>query len=357
MRTRLHFLDNLDHRKTDGIFSPSTTVLIYDRKLATLVPGFRSWLKRYPFSFPVDAGEKLKSLPSFMRLSEKIHREVGQSVTRSWQVVAIGGGSVGDFAGFFASVYKRGLPLVHLPTTWLAAIDSSHGGKTALNLSGAKNQIGTFYPSRDTILVRSVLRALPLSNIAEGLGELAKIALIDARPWVRRMKRPIETVKSGPAREAQSRWLWRNLPAAIDAKLRVVRRDPFETRGDRQILNLGHTFGHVLEAELGLSHGQSVGLGLLFAVDFSEISGVLSARKAEEIRTWLAALGITRPSGRGGLAKVSRSAAERLLRSDKKRESGNFVWFIVLRGFGKAERRLVDVEQILEVAAHTGWLR
>ena len=324
----------------------TTSIVIYDRRLLRAVPGFRVWIKKYAYAFPVSAGEDLKSFSNFAKVAAKIHLRVGESVTRQWSVVAIGGGSVGDFAGFFASVYRRGLRLIHVPTTWLAAIDSSHGGKTALNLGGAKNQIGTFYPATDTVLVRPILLALPQSSVTDAIGEFAKIALIDGHGWTRRLRRPVE------ARE-QAAWLWKHLPQAIDAKLRVVKRDPLEVRGDRQILNLGHTFGHVLEAAQGHSHGRSISLGLLFAVDVSEELEAITPARAFEIRAWLGQMGVTRDPH----IKVSKSVALRLLRTDKKRESGDDVWFILPLGFGKTERRRIRASKILAIANSNGWLK
>jgi 3-dehydroquinate synthase len=341
MRTHLHYVKSLRRLR----LSNETSIVIYDRRLLHLVPGFRRWISSFPYAFSVTAGEKLKSLTAFEKMAELVHRRVGQDLTRSWTVVAVGGGSVGDFAGFFASVYRRGLRLVHVPTTWLAAIDSSHGGKTALNLRGVKNQIGTFYPATDTYLVQSLLRALPTEAVDDAVGELAKIALIDGGAWTRNLRRP----------KAASTWLWKTLPFAIASKLRVVRRDPGETKGPRQLLNLGHTFGHVIEAELGFSHGRSVALGLLFAIDVSECLGTLTAVRATELRSWLGRVGILRDSKRRD--RVNRSRAVRLLRSDKKRDEGDFVWFLVIRGFGRVERRLIEIQQLIEVADAKGWLR
>lgn len=346
MRTHLYYSNNLKQLK----FSFETSIVVYDRQLCDALPGFQRWIANYPNAFPVVAGEKLKSLSSFAKMAEHVHRRVGQQVTRTWTVVAIGGGSVGDFAGFFASVYRRGLRLVHVPTTWLAAIDSSHGGKTALNLRGVKNQIGTFYPSAETHLVQSILEALPLENADDAVGELAKIAMIDGRVWSRTLRRP-----NSRHSKVKSNWLWRQLPFAIESKLRVVRQDPTETTGIRQVLNFGHTFGHVLEAELGLSHGRSVALGLLFAIDVSKSLGTLESSRAVELRDWLAGMGIERdPKGRD---RVARRRAAVLLRSDKKRDDGDFVWFLVIRRFGRVERRLVEISQLIEVADVNGWLR
>jgi 3-dehydroquinate synthase len=255
-----------------------------------------------------------------------------------------------ETSGFFASVYRRGLRLVHVPSTWLAAIDSSHGGKTALNLRGVKNQIGTFYPADETYLVKSILMALPEQSAKDAVGEFAKIALIDGGPWTRILR------GSGASRRhLTSAWLWKLLSVAIESKLRVVRRDPLETNGIRQLLNLGHTFGHVLEAELGFSHGRSVGLGLLFAVDVSESLGVLRSTHAHDLRTWLKYMGIERETKQRD--RVSKVRAARLLRSDKKRDDGDFIWFLVIRDFGRVERRLIGISQLIEVAAAKEWLR
>lgn len=350
MRTRLHFLNRLDRKKVSEISNPETSIVFYDRRLLTAVPGFRAWLKTFPHAFAVNAGERLKSFESFVRETERVQRRVGEIVTRGWTVVAIGGGSVGDFAGFFASVFKRGIGLVHIPTTWLAAIDSSHGGKTALNFSGAKNQIGTFYPARDTVLVRSILMSLPESSFEDALGELLKIALIDGRGWAKQLRRP------KGSRAVQAAWLWRQLPLAIEAKMRIVRRDPIESKGLRHFLNLGHTMGHVIESERGISHGRSVALGILFALEFSEATMAISTRSANEIREWLAENGIVRPRNVTAV-RVAISAARRQLRKDKKRSKDDDVWFLVIRGFGKIERRSVSVAQIIEVADTNGWLR
>ncbi len=327
-----------------------TCIVMYDVQLRKAVPGFSEWIAKFPHAFSLTAGEKLKSLKSFEKVVERVQSRVGESVTRDWTVVAIGGGSVGDFAGFFASVYRRGLRLVHIPTTWLAAIDSSHGGKTALNLNGTKNQIGTFYPSNETIFVNSILSCLPTENAVDAVGELAKIALIDGRTWTRGLRRPL-----GAGDRAMSKLLWQSLRGAVDSKLRIVRRDRFETNGQRQILNLGHTFGHALESELGFSHGRSVGLGLLFAIDVSESLASISASRASDLRSWLSNLGIRREAG--GRDRLRRARLQTLLRRDKKRDEGNFVWFLVIRRLGKVERRLVDISQILEVAKVYGWLR
>ena len=237
------------------------SVLLFDRQLIKRVPGFRRWAAQFPFRFEVEAGEGLKSLEIFSDLARKLVRRTAALPVGALRIVGVGGGSVGDFAGFLASVFKRGVDLVHVPSTWLAAIDSSHGGKTALNVGGAKNQLGTFYPASRIYLVKELLLSQPEERAQDALGELSKIALIDGRPWVRNLM---------DSRLQGGKLLWRYLPEAVDSKYRVVDRDPFEKKRIRQLLNLGHTLGHVLEAYHGLAHGDAVGQGLLFALQWSE---------------------------------------------------------------------------------------
>lgn len=322
--------------------SPDRTILVFDRRLLQASPAFRRWAKSFPFQFPVKAGESLKSLKSFSTFTEKVHRVVGGKANRDWTVLAVGGGSVGDFAGFFASVYKRGLKLIHIPSTWLSAIDSSHGGKTALNLMGAKNQIGTFYPAEQTILVRELLLAQPTARIEDGVGELAKAAILSGGAWGKGLKRP--TTKQGE-------WLWRNLPQAIKVKMKIVSSDPFETKGARQVLNLGHTFGHVLEAVQGLSHGAAVGQGLLFAVDVSERAGRLNEYDGMAFRNWLATLGIEQTAD-----PVRERDARKALLHDKKRGNGEELIFILIEKMGQVRRQSVAVERLISIGIETGWI-
>ena len=175
-------------------------------------------------------------------------------------MVALGGGSVGDFAGFFASVCKRGLPLIQIPSTWLAAIDSAHGGKNALNVGSMKNQLGTIAFARRIFLSKHLLCGQPTERAQEAMGELAKIAIIDGGPWVKELL---------AAPESDGELLWRFLSCAVAAKYKVVLSDPLERLSVRHQLNLGHTIGHILEIQHQLPHGLAVAQGLHFALELS----------------------------------------------------------------------------------------
>src|SRR5438445_1275287 len=147
-------------------------LLIYDDVLPKKSAEFKKWMKQIPLRYAVQAGEGLKSIDLFPEHISKITALCEKASVRKLTIVVVGGGSVGDFGGFVASILKRGVRLVHLPSTWLAAIDSAHGGKTALNVGGAKNQIGTFYPATEVVLVKSLLLSQPPARTFEGFAEL-----------------------------------------------------------------------------------------------------------------------------------------------------------------------------------------
>jgi 3-dehydroquinate synthase len=337
------FLTSLERVPLRSRNHPDLTILIYDNILEKVSEEFRSFLGLFPIRFGVDSGEKLKSIESFSSFCEKLSRSGFDLPPRKITVLAAGGGSLGDFAGFFASVYKRGVRLVHLPTTWLAAIDSAHGGKTALNIGGAKNQIGTFYTADSTVLVRSILLAQGSDRVFDAMGELAKIALIDGGSWVSRLE-------SSPLIDADL--LWKFLKPAIESKMKVVRRDPREEKGLRQVLNLGHTLGHVLESEMQMSHGAAVAQGLFFALEFSHQKRFLKDAAFERAMCLMAQLGLAPHPPAQALSDM---ALTRRLLQDKKRDSQGEVTFIFLREVGRCERRSVPVSEIVAEARRQGW--
>ena len=344
MKTQKLFLSSLPNgSKLRAIADPAQSVLIYDRKLESVSREFKTWSRKFPHRYAVSSGEKLKDLKLVAGHFQKLSTLASGLSPKTLTVVAVGGGSVGDFAGFFASVFKRGVRLVHVPSTWLAAIDSSHGGKTALNISGIKNQIGTFYSASSVLLVRSLLMNQPESRVQDAMGELAKIALLDGGPWVKKLKRsPL----------AGGELIWSFLKPAIQAKMNIVDRDPREQSGIRQVLNLGHTVGHVFETAYGWSHGRAVSQGLFFALEFSVAEGFLKSSDALDIYELL--------ETQFGLAKewahqpLSSRRFTDLLLQDKKRTSKDQVTFIFLPRMGHARRESVPVQNILREARRQG---
>jgi len=342
--SKLEFLDHLSLTLTAEL-DPSASLLIFDRRLPKVSREFAAWAKRFPHRYAVESGEKLKDLHAFPGHVEKLLKRTEGLSPRTMTCIAAGGGTVGDFAGFFASVFKRGVRLIQIPTTWLAAIDSSHGGKTALNVGGAKNQIGTFYPAERVIMVRSILLAQPEERAREAMGELGKIALLDGGAWVKRLER---------ARASDGELVWEFLKPAVEAKWKVVSKDPRETTGFRQILNLGHTVGHVFEAALGLPHGTAVARGLFFALEFSVRRGDLAPAVRDRAMKLLSERMGLRPEP--PKRKLGESRFRSLLLQDKKRSGKGSVTFIFLRGIGRPERVSVSVDELVREAHRQGLL-
>jgi 3-dehydroquinate synthase len=349
MKTKVEFLKKLPSRERliEAVgFRPEKFLIIYDKRLAR-EDGVAKWLDEFTLTYRVRAGEELKDLSQFPSHAKSIFKRLGPFSTRSLCVVGVGGGSVGDFAGFLSSVLKRGVPLVHIPTTLLAAMDSAHGGKTALNIGDVKNQIGTFYPADAVLIVKSLFEGLPALQLQSAGGELAKMALLTGGELYSKYKDGFQ---------ADLDVLWESLPAAIAAKYEIVERDPFEKNGERQVLNLGHTLGHALESYHGLAHGVAVGQGLLFATQWSMHQGYLRAA-GKQIVDLLVERGGFLPAKEfvKKHRSMSRSKLERYIAEDKKLTDTRHLTFIFLEDIGKAFRKVVTLESFLTETQRQGW--
>lgn len=246
------------------------SVVIFDRILLKN-SSFKKWIAQFKLALPVQAGESLKTVQQYAKVLNQIQTWQKQNlITQKLQFVAIGGGSVGDFTGFLASTYQRGCPLVQIPSTWLAAVDSAHGGKNGLNLNNTKNQIGTIYPADKIILSKALLLNQPADRLVEAYGEIIKICLINRPLMLKKIKFTED-------------YVWANLEKLIAAKMQVVAKDPLEKTGYRHILNLGHTMGHVYESVLGISHGKAILMGLIFSIRWSLHLGYMNKNSFLEI--------------------------------------------------------------------------
>lgn len=246
-----------------------SSLLIFDKKLLRN-PDFNRFTKKFKAIYGVTGGEKLKDIKSFPSHVIKIHRLLEEGGISKPEVYIVGGGSVGDFSAFFSSIYKRGVPFVQVPSTFLAAIDSAHGAKNALNVQSAKNQVGTYYPANKVLLVESILGKLNEKLAQEAYSEIFKMALIEShRTWAKKilLKRNLSNY---------SQLILKNITSAVDAKNKIVQIDPFEKKGIRYKLNLGHSLGHVFEAALNIPHGIAVAWGIRFALDFSFQNKILN---------------------------------------------------------------------------------
>lgn len=315
------------------------TLLVCDKRLLSS-SSVRAWSKRFHAVYPVTSGEKLKAVEAFPRHITNIQKLTDGISRNRLTIVALGGGSVCDFSGFVASVLKRGVNLTLIPSTWLAALDAAHGGKTALNIASAKNQIGTFYPASKIYLVKSLLRAQPRQRAEEAMSELVKIAALDGGAWTR---------KVFGLHQDPPELLWTLLDDAIRAKRKIVDVDPFERNGKRQALNFGHTMGHVFEAACGLPHGKAIAAGLQFSLEWSRRSMGLPSRDEKLLLSALRVNGKRWP-------KLSEQKFLQFLSQDKKRSSSKALSFVFLKKIGKPVRKRVFFRSILHEAKRQGWV-
>jgi 3-dehydroquinate synthase len=277
----------------------------------------------------VPAGESSKSFEMFARVCEAL---IAGRIERGDLVVALGGGVVGDLAGFAAAAVRRGLDYVQVPTTLLAQVDSSVGGKTAIDSKHGKNLIGAFHQPILVVADTALLDTLPARELAAGYAEVAKYGLLGDAAFFARLEADWpEVFAGGPAREQA-------IATSCRAKAAIVARDERET-GDRALLNLGHTFGHAFEAAAGFSgrllHGEAISLGMVLAFEFSARRGLLPAAEAERVALHLAAVGLpTHLSSVAGFLPDANQLMD-LIAQDKKVQRGRLT-FILARGIGKA---------------------
>ena len=280
--------------------------------------------------FVVAAGEASKSMVVFSRLLEDI---LAIGVDRSVLLVAFGGGVIGDLAGFAAASLLRGVDFVQIPTSLLAQVDSSVGGKTGVNAKVGKNLIGTFYQPRAVLADTSLLATLPARELRAGYAEVVKYGLLgDAGffDWLEQNGGQVLTLEPNALQHA--------IHTSCSAKARFVEADELET-GKRALLNLGHTFGHAFEAvakyDGRLLHGEAVAAGIGLAFDLSVELGLGAQQAADRCKTHLQSIGL--PSGQTNLPAGNAPANILLghMKHDKKTRNG-VMHFVLTRAIGDA---------------------
>ncbi len=277
----------------------------------------------------VPEGESSKTFPVFERVCEALIRE---RIERSDLVVALGGGVIGDLAGFAAAAVRRGLDFVQVPTTLLAQVDSSVGGKTGINSAQGKNLIGAFHQPILVVADTALLDTLPPRQFRSGYAEVAKYGLLGDAGFFAWLEANWQELFSGGAAREHA------IAVSCRMKAAIVARDERES-GERALLNLGHTFGHALEAATGFSdrlhHGEGVALGMVLAFQFSARRGLIAPADAERVVRHLTAVGLpTRLSDiAGALPHVDRLME--LIAQDKKVKRGKLT-FILVRAIGQA---------------------
>jgi 3-dehydroquinate synthase len=288
----------------------------------------------------VPAGEASKSPAVLEAVYDRI---ISAEIDRTGAIFAVGGGVVGDLAGYAAATYLRGIAIVHIPTTVVAQVDSSLGGKTGINHSRAKNLIGAFHQPRAIVADVGTLASLPDREFREGLAEVIKYGAIMEAPMIADLERDLDRIL---AREAAI------LEAVVARSLRhkaaIVAADEHEG-GLRKILNFGHTVGHALETSMGygsLLHGEAVAIGMVAAARLSEKFGGLSADESSRLLRLIERAGL--PTELPGSAASSEFMSA--LRLDKKR-SRDTIEFVILEQLGRATTKRIDFEQIRSAVA------
>jgi 3-dehydroquinate synthase len=313
------------------------TAIVTDRTVAT------QWLKAAETSLAaagiptssivVDEGEGSKTYAGLQKVSEAL---IAAKIERNDLVVALGGGVVGDLAGFAAAILRRGVDFVQVPTSLLAQVDSSVGGKTGINSPQGKNLLGAFHQPVLVVADTAVLDTLSPRQFRAGYAEVAKYgALGDEAFFAWLEANHAEIVAGGPAREHA-------VATSCRAKAAIVARDERET-GERALLNLGHTFGHALEAATGFSdrlfHGEGVAIGMVLAAEFSAELGLLPQTDATRLAHHLDEIGLpTKLQQIAGFAQEGLADADALLAlmgQDKKVKRGQLT-FILLKALGQA---------------------
>ncbi len=273
-------------------------------------------------------------------------------VERSDHIVALGGGVVGDITGFAAHIIKRGCAFVQVPTTLLAQVDSSVGGKTAINSRAGKNLVGAFHQPAIVLIDPQVLNTLPRRQLAAGFAEVIKYGLIDDAGFFDWCAANLEAFFVGDTAIREYA-----IVQSVSAKARIVAADEHELNGTRALLNLGHTFGHALEAQTGFSdkllHGEAVGAGMALAFRYSAHLGLCADSDAVRVTNVLAQAGLPVTLSQAGVVASGKALVRHMLHD--KKMSGGTLPFLLAKGIGQTflskEVDLADVTAFLDKEA------
>lgn len=294
-------------------------------------------------------GEKTKSWAMLQHVCDRL-LELG--IERSDHVIALGGGVIGDLVGFACSIVKRGCRFVQIPTTLLAQVDSSVGGKTAINTAAGKNLIGAFHQPAMVLIDPDVLDTLSARHVRAGYAEVVKYGLIDDFAFFEWCEANAPALLAGDA-DARIH----AIAHSVAAKARIVAADEHETNGIRALLNLGHTFGHALEAEAGFSdrllHGEGVAAGCALAFRYSVRKGICERQDAERVAAHLRAVGLPDRLAAAGIDAPSATLVDHM-KHDKKMAAGTLP-FLLAKGIGRTYLDktvdLADVTAFLDAEA------
>ncbi|MDD5226479.1 MAG: 3-dehydroquinate synthase [Candidatus Omnitrophica bacterium] len=333
-----------------GIFAPGTKLMIVSQKnltpyLKTIASSFSK--KGYQVYFhTLPDGEIAKSGAELFRLSYEL---LAKGFERRDGIVAVGGGVVSDLAGFAASVYLRGIRYVNVATTLLAQVDSAIGGKTAIDLKEGKNLMGAFWPPALVISDVSVLRSLPQRELCASLGEVVKYGVIRDAVLFHFLERNFKKMLRKDLGAIEKVVL-----ACARIKAGVVSRDEFETKGERAILNYGHTFAHGIEGALGYKgpvHGEAVAIGMMMAAQLAADLGLCSEELPWRQMKLLVSMELPVSIKKFNLKA---SAILKAMMTDKKKNKGA-LRFVLPRGIGKVSiEKSISLESVRKILRFAG---
>lgn len=319
-------------------FYPGKRLVLVSQRLpwsllrGKLEPQFRKRGIVYKVLFLPD-GERAKSIFTVGKLWRSLQR---LKVDKSTPLVAIGGGSVGDVTGFVAATYLRGIPWINVPTTLLAQIDSSVGGKAAINM-GAKNQVGSIYPPRWVYSDIAVLESLSREAWRSGLSEMIKCAAIQDAKFLRSLERlSLNTFLKTPGK------VFDHFRRAIEIKIKIVERDPFDQNGIRLRLNFGHTIGHAIESANGfrLDHGEAIARGMLEEVGLTAKLGWTPESSRNRLE------GLLHRYGLGKEGPLPKKSWRKFLFCDKKRRDDKIKLPVLVR-IGQVRVREIPLQFLM----------
>jgi 3-dehydroquinate synthase len=315
---------NLPKATSALIVSNTTVAPLYEAALKQALAGHYKTIH----TLHLPDGEAYKDWTTLNQIFDTL---LGHACDRKTVLFALGGGVVGDMTGFAAASFMRGVPFVQVPTTLLAQVDSSVGGKTAINHPMGKNMIGAFYQPQRVVCDLSVLKTLPARELSAGLAEIIKYGPIADMPFLDWIETHMDALRA-----CEPKAMAHAVRKSCEIKAHVVGQDEREA-GLRAILNFGHTFGHAIEAGLGYGewlHGEAVGCGMVMAAHLSEAMGLIDAAFVERLTGLIARAGLPI---KGPVLNATDNAGQylALMLHDKKSVAGD-IQFVLIEGPGKA---------------------
>ena len=320
MAGKIHIGTDVLEARLPSLLSGQKNFVVTDTNVYALYTDLCKTYFRDVEIFILQAGEERKN---FHSLYEILCKMTEAGLHRTSRLFAIGGGVVGDIGGLAASLYMRGISCVQIPTTLLAQVDSSVGGKTAVDLGGVKNVVGTFYQPCEVLVDPNFLKTLPAREIKCGLGEVVKYAALNGEIF--------DSLETHTEKWTDVSFLTGLITACIAHKAHVVEIDEKET-GERKSLNVGHTTGHAIELAYGFSHGESVLYGMLLETEMAMDAGVCERTYGERLRKVIERAIAIEPKSLADFSDIGKEAER--ARSDKKNSDDGKIKMAVAKAKG-----------------------